>query len=135
VEPGERTQRGYYVSEPCAENTERPAPAETIGARDHSGLRMGGPSQLRRFAQSVAAFLAEELGVARPDGANIPVADVSRRRGKEMRKWRREQGADECSVRTEYQDQDGESSWSKSQAAELLGISKRKQKQSKSSDR
>ena len=94
-----------------------------------------GLAELRRFAQLLAPLLAQELTLVIPTGANIPVADVSRRRGKEMRKWRREQGADECSARTEYQDQDGESSWSKSQAAELLGISKRKQKQSKSSAR
>src|SRR6185437_13193166 len=92
-------------------------------------------AQLRRFAQALAPFLAEELALLGPANDNVSAADVSRRRGKEMSKWRREQRADECSDPTKYEDENGESSWSKSQAAELLGISKRKQKQSKSSAR
>ena len=116
--------------DPAMETAVTPVAAAAGGQTVALGL-----AELRRLAQLLAPFLAQELALVLPAGANIPLADVSRRRGKEMRKWRREQGADECSVRTEYQDQDGESSWSKNQAAELLGISKRKQKQSKSSAR
>jgi hypothetical protein len=93
------------------------------------------PSQVRRFAQALAPFLAEELALTVPRGASIPPADVSRRRGKEMSKWRRERRAEEYSARTELEGRDGESSWSKDQAAELLGILKRKKKPSRSSDR
>ena len=94
-----------------------------------------GLTELRRLARLLAPILAHELTLVLPAGANIPPADVSRRRGKEMRKWRREQGADECSDPTQYEDQDGESSWSTNQAKELLGILKAKKKQSKSSGR
>ena len=92
------------------------------------------PTDLRQLAMALAPFLLDELALVLPAG-KIPLADVSRRRGKEMRQWRREQRADECSDPIESQDQDGESSWSKNQATELLGISGRKQKRSKSSGR
>jgi hypothetical protein len=48
-----------------------------------------------------------------------------------MMQWRREQGARERSDLTQFEDQDGESSWSTIQATELLGILKAKKKQSK----
>lgn len=135
VDPAEQTRLGYHVSEPSPEVAQRRATVEIIGGPHHSEPKSAGSSQFRRFAQAVAAFLAEELAVLRPADANIPPADVSRRRGKEMSRWRRERRADECSAPTRYEDENGESSWSKSQAAELLGISKRKKKRSKSSDR
>jgi hypothetical protein len=87
--------------------------------------------QLRAFAELLAPILAQQLALV-DSIARISPADVSRRRGKEMRKWRREQGDDVCSDPIEYQEADGESSWSKNQAAELLEISRRKKKQSKS---
>ena len=82
---------------------------------------------VHRFVVRVATALAEIL----QGRANFLPADVSRRRGKEMRQWRREQGARERSDPTQYEDQDGESSWSTNQATELLGILKEKKKQSK----
>lgn len=87
-------------------------------------------AELQRFAQLLAPLLAEELALVRPT-SKISLADVSRRRGKEMMQWRREQGARERSDHTQYEDQDGESSWSTDQATELLGILKAKRKQSR----
>ena len=89
-------------------------------------------ADLRRFAAALAPLIAEELALIFP-ASKIPLADVSRRRGKEMRQWRREQGARERSDHMQYEDPDGESSWSTNQATELLGILKRRKKQSKSS--
>ena len=86
-----------------------------------------GDTGVRRFARRIATALAEIL----QGRASLDPADVSRRRGKEMRQWRREQGARERSDPTQYEDQDGESSWSTNQATELLGILKAKKKQSK----
>jgi hypothetical protein len=87
-------------------------------------------SDLRQLAAALAPYLLEELALVLPAG-KIPLADVSRRRGKEMNQWRREQGARERSDHTQYEDQDGESSWSTDQATELLGILKAKRKQSR----
>jgi len=87
-------------------------------------------SDLRQLATALAPFLLDELALILP-ASKIPLADVSRRRGKEMMQWRREQGARERSDHTQCEDQDGESSWSTNQAAELLGILKAKKKQSR----
>ena len=135
VDPDEQTKRGYCAVEASVDTADGVVTVEATGVADHATVTTSSSSQLRRFAQAVAAFLADELAMPRPADANIPLADVSRRRGKEMSKWRRERRADEYSDPTKYQDPDGESSWSKSQAAELLGISKRKQKRSRSSGR
>lgn len=135
-ETGEQTRLGYHVSEPDAETLGPPAPVKAVTATAPYAVRgLTASGQLRRVAQGIAAFLADELAAVLPAGASIPPADVSRRRGREMRTWRREQGAEEYSVRTESVEPDGESSWSRDQAAELLGISKRKGKPSRSSDR
>ena len=105
------------------------------GGPDHDEKRIAlAPAEMRRFAQALAPFLAEELALVLPTSGKTPSADVSRRRGKEMRKWRREQRAEGPSDPIELEDQDGESSWSKNQAAELLGILKQRKRQSKSSD-
>jgi hypothetical protein len=120
------------VSGPTAKRDSEIETAVTLVAAAAGGQTVAlGLADLRRLAQRLAPFLAQELALVLPAGGNIPPADVSRRRGKEMRKWRREQRADECSDPIEYQDQDGESSWSRNQAAELLEISTRKKKQSK----
>src|SRR4051794_30149639 len=90
---------------------------------------------LSRLVRLLAPLLAKELASLLRGRDSVPGADVSRRRGKEMRQWRRERRADEHSARTESEEPDGESSWSKDQAAELLGILRRKKKPSRSSDR
>jgi hypothetical protein len=82
---------------------------------------------VRAIAASIGEAVAEILRVR----ATVSPADVSRRRGKEMIQWRRERGAQERSDHTQYEDLDGESSWSTNQASELLGISKAKKKQHK----
>src|SRR5262245_44348399 len=111
---------------PARDDVDEDAPTREF-VRPGAGVGMP-PGHVRRFAQALAPFLAEELALSVPRGASIPPADVSRRRGKEMKSWRRERRADEYSARTESEDPGGESSWSKQQAAELLGILKRKRK-------
>ncbi len=97
VDLGEQTQLGYHVSEPNAEAAERPVTVEIIGRPNHPEPKSATSSQLRRIALAVTAFLAKELGVPRPDGANIPGADVSPRLRKEMDPWRAEANPSECS--------------------------------------
>ena len=76
------------------------------------------PTDLRQLAMALAPFLLDELALVLPAG-KIPLADVSRRRGKEMRQWRREQRADECSdpIESHTFDHDDSPSWSFGRAA------------------
>jgi hypothetical protein len=114
-----------------------PRPSRNIPANDNGRVVIAtritlDDVDLRHLAMALAPFLIEELALVLP-ASKIPLADVPRRRGKEMSQWRRELGARERSDHTQYEDHDGESSWSTSQATELLGILKRRKKQSRSS--
>jgi hypothetical protein len=81
--------------------------------------------------REIAANIGDAVAEVLRRRATVGPADVSRRRGKEMSQWRRERGAHERSDHTQYEDLDGESSWSTNQASELLGISRAKKKQPK----
>jgi hypothetical protein len=134
VDPGEQTQLGYHVSEPSTEAAERPVTVEIIRDPNHPEPKSASASQFRRIARAVAARLAKELAVARPDGANIPGADVSPRLRKETDPWRVEANPSGCSDRTDTTD-DGESSWSQQEAKRLLRTMSAKKKRGRSSDR
>jgi hypothetical protein len=107
------------------------APATAGRASNVSVKKAPQKEEIDTDVRWIAARIVEEAAEIVRERATVAPADVSRRRGKEMSQWRRERGAQERSDHTQYEDLDGESSWSANQASELLGISRAKKKQNK----